>query len=98
MRQKNSAIFIWLVVFAVLGFGLNRASAAPLLWETFNSGDFSANFSNNIGTSYTLIDLGGGDLACRMTGNASNYTGILSNSSFSRGGNLRCTFRLWNER
>jgi hypothetical protein len=75
-----------------------QARGAVPLREDWNSGRIDASRWEFAGLpiNASLVDLGEGDWALKLEDMQGLYNnGIRSRAAFARGGNLRCTFRLW---
>jgi hypothetical protein len=71
------------------------AYGAEVLSEDFNLGYLDWSKWEQEG-SVSLVDIGGGDYALRLTG-STYQDGIRSHYEIPRGDNLRCTFKLWKD-
>ncbi len=71
---------------------------AIMMEEDWNSGSVDTTQWERIGPSShsSVVDVGGGDYALKLTDSGASYMyGLRSWAYYERGDNMRCTFRLW---
>ena len=107
--MRKMTMFYYLVAIAMLNVQVHGAALLKAtfddgtinttVWTIEDPGGedpFGQNVDPNGGQYVALVDAGGGDFALRLGGNASSYAqGLISQNTFSRSENIRCTVTFW---